>query len=78
LDHFEWLQEVAPRLLACHLHDTAWPGRDHMAPFDGEVEYARLIPLLPKETLYVFEMSPRRTREEILAGREKWIATFGE
>ncbi|MDB6156208.1 MAG: Xylose isomerase domain protein barrel [Chthoniobacteraceae bacterium] len=78
LDHYEWLKKAAPRLLACHLHDTAWPGRDHMAPFDGEVEYERLIPLLPKETLYVFEMNPRRTREQILTGRDKWIKMFGE
>jgi sugar phosphate isomerase/epimerase len=78
LDHVEWLGQVAPRLVGCHLHDTAWPGRDHMAPFQGEVEYSKLIPLLPRDTLYVFEMSPRRTREEILEAREKWIKRFGE
>ena len=76
LDHFEWLQRVAPRLIGCHLHDTKWPGRDHLAPFMGDVEYAKLIPLLPKDTLFVFEMSPRRTREEILAARDQWRATF--
>jgi sugar phosphate isomerase/epimerase len=77
LDHVEWLGLVAPRLLGCHLHDTKWPGRDHMAPFTGDVEYAKLIPLLPKDTLFVFEMSPRRTREEILTAKERWIATYG-
>ena len=41
LDHVEWLREVAPRLVGCHLHDTQWPGRDHMAPFTGDVEYDR-------------------------------------
>jgi sugar phosphate isomerase/epimerase len=77
VDHYEWLREVAPRLVGCHLHDTAWPGRDHMAPFTGTVEYDRLIPLLPRDTLYVFEMSPRRTAEEITTAREKWIQKFG-
>lgn len=77
LDHFEWLSAAAPRLFGCHLHDTKWPGRDHLAPFMGDVEYDRLIPLLPKDTLFVFEMSPRRTREEILEGREKWLKKFG-
>ena len=33
--------------------------------------------LLPKETLFVFEMSPRKTREEIVLAREKWVAKFG-
>ena len=78
LDHFEWLQRVAPRLIGCHLHDTKWPGRDHLAPFMGDIEYAKLRPLLPKDTLFVFEMSPRRTREEIIAARDQWLATFPE
>jgi len=77
VDHFEWLREVAPRLVGCHLHDTVWPGRDHMAPFTGSVEYDRLIPLLPRDTLYVFEMSPRRTVEEITTARDKWVQKFG-
>ena len=77
LDHFEWLSAAAPRLIGCHLHDTKWPGRDHMAPFMGEVEYDRLIPLLPKDTLFVFEMSPRRTVEEITTARDKWVEKFG-
>jgi sugar phosphate isomerase/epimerase len=78
LDHFEWLSHVAPRLLGCHLHDTKWPGRDHLAPFMGDVEYHRLIPLLPKDTLYVFEMSPRRTKEEITTSLAQWKERFGE
>lgn len=77
LDHREWLAEAAPRLLGCHLHDTKWPGRDHLAPFMGDVEYDQLIPLLPRDTLFVFEMSPRRTREEIIEAREKWVQKFG-
>jgi hypothetical protein len=32
---------------------------------------------LPKDTLFVFEMSPRKTREEIMTAREKWVAKFG-
>jgi sugar phosphate isomerase/epimerase len=77
LDHHEWLAAAAPRLLGCHLHDTKWPGRDHLAPFMGDVEYDRLIPLLPKDTLFVFEMSPRRTQEEILTARDQWVQKFG-
>lgn len=77
LDHVEWMQKVAPRLIGCHLHDTQWPGRDHMAPFTGDIEYDKLMPLIPKEMLFVFEMSPRRTREEIVEAREKWLAKFG-
>ena len=79
LDHIEWMTIVAPRLIGCHLHDTQWPGRDHSAPFTGDVPFDKLIPLLPKKekTLFVFEMSPRRTVEEITTSRDKWIQTFG-
>lgn len=77
LDHVEWMETIAPRLVGCHLHDTVWPGHDHMPPFTGGVEYDRLVPLLPPDTLYVFEMSPRRTPEEIMEARDKWVKTFG-
>ena len=77
LDHVEWMQRVAPRLIGCHLHDTKWPGRDHMAPFTGDVEYDKLIPLIPDNTLFVFEMSPRRTAEEITTSLAKWKERFG-
>jgi sugar phosphate isomerase/epimerase len=79
LDHVEWMSQIGPRLIGCHLHDTQWPGRDHQPPFTGDVPYDQLIPLLPQKerTLFVFEMSPRRTREEIIEAREKWTAKFG-
>lgn len=77
LDHVEWMREIAPRLVGCHLHDTQWPGRDHQPPFTGDVPYEQLLAFLPQEMLFVFEMSPRRTREEIIVAREKWVETFG-
>ena len=76
LDHVSWMQKVANRLIGCHLHDTKWPGRDHMAPFTGDVEYEKLLPLLPPEMLFVFEMSPRRTPEEITTSLAKWKERF--
>jgi len=78
VDHAEWLSKVGPRLIGCHLHDVAWPGRDHQAPFTGgSVDYQKLIPLLPKGTLFVWEMSPRRSHEEIADSFQRWKETFG-
>lgn len=78
VDHAEWLAKMAPRLLGCHLHDVLWPGRDHQAPFDGgSVEYDQLIPILPRGTLLVWEMSPNRTREEIARSLARWQEHFG-
>jgi len=78
LDHCEWLKTIAPKLLGCHLHDTEWPGTDHRVPFSGGIDYDNLIPLLPKNCLFVFEMSPRRKKEEITESLQKWISRFGE
>ncbi len=77
LDHLQWMTAIAPRLVGCHLHDTQWPGRDHQPPFTGDVPYEPLLALLPKETLFVFEMSPRRERADIVKAREQWMAKFG-
>jgi hypothetical protein len=76
LDHAAWLQKVSPRLIGCHLHDTKWPGRDHMAPFDGNIEYEKLLPHVPPGMLFVYEMSPRRTKEEIVNSLAKWKDRF--
>ncbi len=78
VDHAEWLAQMAPRLLGCHVHDVVWPGRDHQPPFTGgSVDYDRLVPLIPKGTLFVWEMSPRRTREEIAESLRLWKECFG-
>ena len=78
VDHADWLAKMAPRLIGCHLHDVLWPGRDHLAPFTGgSVDYDKLIPLLPRGTLFVWEMSPRRSREEIAESLRLWKEKFG-
>ena len=77
VDHAEWLAKVAPRLIGCHVHDVAWPGRDHLAPFTGgSVDFAKLVPLLPRKTLFVWEMGPRRSREEIAESLRLWKERF--
>ena len=43
----------------------------------GDVEYDRLMPLVPEDMLFVFEMSPRRTVEEITTALAKWKERFG-
>ncbi len=79
LDHVQWMDCVGHRLVGCHLHDTIWPGRDHQPPFTGDVPYDQLIPLMPEkgDTLFVFEMSPRRSSEEIVKAKEKWTQLYG-
>ncbi len=75
-DHFEALAAKRARFFGAHLHDTVWPGSDHQVPFAGAIDYDRLIPLLPPNAPFVWEMSPRQTAEDIVAALAKWKARF--
>ena len=76
LDHYEWLKSIRHRLFGCHLHDCQWPARDHRVPFAGAIDYARLIPLLPENCLFTWELSPGAKPEEIQAGLARWKERF--
>lgn len=75
-DHANWLRQMAPELLGAHLHDTVWPDGDHQLPFAGQIDFDRLIPLLPPGTPLVWEMSPRRKADEIAAALQTWKTHF--
>jgi sugar phosphate isomerase/epimerase len=77
VDHAEWLAHISKRMFGGHLHDTEWPGKDHRPPFTGNIDYDKLIPLIPNPTLLVWEMGPRRKAEEISESLAKWKARFG-
>lgn len=79
LDHQAFLKMNASRLVGCHVHDVGWPHKDHQIPFKtGEVDFAGLLPLVPKDVPLVWEMSPRQKRLEIKAAREEWMKRFGD
>ena len=78
LDHAEWLREIGPRTIGCHVQDCIWPGQDHQAPFMGDVDLVNLVPLLPRDCAWVWEMSPRRNVAEIRRSRELWKKHFGQ
>ncbi len=76
LDHYEWLKSMRHRVFGCHLHDCQWPSRDHRVPFGGTIDYDRLIPLLPENCLFTWELSPSATAGEIQAGLARWTERF--
>ncbi len=78
LDHAEWLREIGPRTIGCHVQDCIWPAQDHQPPFSGDVDLANLVPLLPHGCAWVWEMSPRKNAAEIRRSRELWKQHFGE
>jgi len=78
IDHAEWLRAIGPRTLGCHVQDCIWPARDHQPPFAGDMKLDKLVPLLPSNCPFVWEMSPRRTVEEIRRSVVTWKEHFGE
>ena len=78
LNHEEWLRQIGSRAFGCHLQDVIWPGQDHQPPFAGHVDLEKLVPLLPPTCLFVWEMSPRKTVEEIRRSVELWKARYRE
>ncbi len=77
LDHAEWLRQIGSRAFGCHVQDCIWPAQDHQPPFSGDVDLAKLVPLLPKDCAWVWEMSPRKTVEEIQRSVKIWKERFG-
>jgi sugar phosphate isomerase/epimerase len=78
LNHEEWLRTIGPRAFGCHLQDCIWPAQDHQVPFAGDVDLLKLVPLLPPTCLFVWEMSPRKTAEDIRRSVSTWKSHFGE
>jgi sugar phosphate isomerase/epimerase len=78
LNHEEWLRTIGSRALGCHMQDCIWPAQDHQPPFAGDVDLEKLVPLLPADCLYVWELSPRKTADEIRKSVAIWKERFGE
>lgn len=76
VDHAEALAQKRDRFFGGHVHDTIWPGEDHQVPFAGGVDFEKLIPTLPANAPFVWEMSPRQTRDRIEAARQMWRERF--
>lgn len=76
LDHYEWLNSIKKYLIGCHLHDVIWPEKDHRVPFQGSVDFDRLLPLVPVDKPIVWELSYRRKKEDILAAVPVWKQKF--
>jgi len=78
IDHAEWLRSIGPRAFGCHVQDCVWPAKDHETPFTGDVRFEKLVPLLPANCLFVWEMHPHKTADQIRRSVQVWKERFGE
>lgn len=72
LSHLALLRRRAPRLLGCHLHDFTPPHHDHLLPGQGTLDFNALWSAIPPGTIFVLELSPRLTAQDIEAWRPWW------
>lgn len=77
INHAEWLGAVGSRAFGCHVQDCVWPAKDHEAPFTGGIDFDKLVPLLPTNCLFVWEMSPSKTADVIRQSIRIWKERFG-
>jgi len=78
IDHAEWLRIIGARTFGSHVQDCVWPAKDHEPPFTGAVNFEKLVPLLPTNCLFVWEMSPNKTAAAIRQSVQTWKERFGE
>jgi sugar phosphate isomerase/epimerase len=77
IDHAFHLAAMADRLGGFHIHDVAFPGRDHRAPGTGTVNFTALKHMVKPDHIKVFEFSPSLTVEEVKTGAAHIRATWG-
>jgi sugar phosphate isomerase/epimerase len=78
IDHAEWLDTVGPRAFGCHVQDCIWPAREGQLPFTGNVDFEKLVPLLPTNCLFVWQMNPNKTADAIRQSVQMWKERFSE
>jgi sugar phosphate isomerase/epimerase len=78
IDHAEWLRTVGPRTFGCHVQDCIWPAREGQLPFTGDVDFEKLVPLLPTNCLFVWQMKANTTVDAIRQSVQMWKERFGE
>jgi sugar phosphate isomerase/epimerase len=76
LDHYEWLERIAPRLMGGHVHDVEWPARDHRVPFSGTLDYDPILRFFPAGCPLTWELSPTRDAAEIREALVVWKTKF--
>ncbi len=78
LDHAQWLETMAPRLVGGSIHDVVWPAEEYAIPFHGSVGFDQLLPLLPEGIPLVWQMAPRRKSGDIKRALITWKEKYGD
>lgn len=67
VDHFEWLERFASRMVGVHLHDVIGIV-DHQVPGVGQVDFRRIARYLPIHAQRTLEIGPQAGLAELATG----------
>ena len=62
-----WLRRLAPYIAGMHIHDVAPPGRDHLMPPRGQVDFPALADFAKQAMVRVLEPAPDTDAAHIVA-----------
>ena len=78
IHHAMQLESLRERLVGFHVHDVEFPGRDHVQPGGGMIDFAALKPFVRPEHIKVFELSPSLKVEQVQRGVAHIKAIWGD
>ncbi|MCB1127239.1 MAG: sugar phosphate isomerase/epimerase [Verrucomicrobiae bacterium] len=76
--HAEHVMGLAEHLAGFHIHDVVFPGRDHVPPGKGMIDYTSLAPAVRPEHIKVLELHPAVEPEEVRESFAHMKSLWGE
>lgn len=77
-NHRAQVDDMSNRLGGFHIHDVAFPGKDHQPPGAGMIDFEGLKPFVSPEHIKVFEISPGLERDEVQKGVAHLKSIWGD
>lgn len=78
INHAEHVAGLAEHLAGFHIHDVGFPGRDHLPPGQGMIDFKALAPIVRPEHIKVLELHPSVTAEEVRKSLAFMKSVWGE
>ena len=77
IHHAMHLESMAEQLEGFHVHDVLFPGRDHVPPGAGMIDFTALKPFVRADHIKVFEFGPGVPPEDVRSGVDHLKSIWG-
>ncbi len=76
LDHRQWLEQIGARAIGSSVDDLQGLAQRYLPPFTGAIAYEKLMPLLPKCSVFVLDLRGFTENGAIVTAAKRWKSTF--